>query len=646
MTIQEEIINYKEGALLVMASAGSGKTRVLTERIAQLLGKVNERFHVLALTFTNKAADELKERLESINEIDKRAFVGTFHSFCWEVIQKHGYAIGLKEQPHLFEKNEDRVTLLIQVFEKPENWDLRKYYENKDENGKRLFINNALSYISLKKKSLKGIERFEYLDSDKENQNIQKMYLEYNDLLNIQNAIDFDDVIIKAYQIFAERAAIAKLYRKQFKYIFIDEAQDLNFAQYELLKIICNHEHRNVMMVGDIKQSLYNFNGSDIKYMESCFVYDFKAITKRLNTNYRSSKKIIEVANKVINDSMSGYETQVNGTFKLLEDCTNEEDEADKIVTLIEGYLKDGEFKETREAISQKDIAVLARNRYLLKHVKEKLDQKIIPCFFKKGQEGLAFDSKVMTVFDLGLRVLINPMDVLHFSEILKILKLESDAILFADLTGIEKLQHISLQLDEIEKNDYDVLLNAWEILNIQQKFNLREALTPIKERFLKEELNVVCEPSTDNESHLDEHDAILFDINELESYYSLYARNTQSDLKSLAHFKTQLSLGLIIPEKEENGIVLSTIHLSKGLEFTIVFVVGVDDGSLPYYKSKKAGGKALEEEKNIFYVAVTRAKRALYLSYPQTRKMPWDKANPKKRQPSEYLRGLKELEN
>jgi superfamily I DNA/RNA helicase len=152
--------------------------------------------------------------------------------------------------------------------------------------------------------------------------------------------------------------------------------------------------------------------------------------------------------------------------------------------------------------------------------------------------------------------------------------------------------------------------------------------------------LNIlVQEPLVSYQSKiLNEYESIRFDIEELENYFSIYARNTPSELKSLSHFRTQLSLGLIIPEKEEKGIVLSTIHLSKGLEFQIVFVIGLDDGSLPYYRSKQEGEKALSEEKNIFYVAVTRAKRALYLSYPQTRIMPWNPGIPKPMAPSEYL--------
>ncbi|CAM3777992.1 DNA 3'-5' helicase [Flavobacterium branchiophilum] len=650
MTIQEEIINHKEGALLVMASAGSGKTRVLTERIKELLKNESEKFHVLALTFTNKAAEELKERLSDVKNIEKRAFVGTFHSFCLEVIQSHGYAINKSVQPHIFEKNEDRTNLLIQVFEKPENWDLRKHYENKDAREKQLFISNALTYISKKKKQLKGIEKFDFLDGDNEKELIQKMYSEYNDLLILQNAMDFDDVLIYAYQIFSDRPAIAKLYRNQFKYLFIDEAQDLNFAQYELLKIICNGEHRNVMMVGDVKQSLYDFNGSDYVYMKNNFIKDFNAETKKLNTNFRSSKKIIEVANSVYADAMQGSDSIVTGKFKIFDNCEDEKAEANAIVEEIKKYLKQGKYQEDGfigDTISYKDIAILARSRYLLKNVEDLLTQEGLPSYLKKGSDSLFFDSQLMKIFDLGLRILINPVDVLHFSEILEIYSITTNISNLNNLSGLEKLKSIHNFITEDDKVLYSLLLESWTILNNQNKFNLREALVPIMSLFEVENIFKVNEPYEEYEGKtIDENTAIRFDIEELEKYYSIYARNTPAELKSLTHFKTQLSLGLILPEKEENGIVLSTIHLAKGLEYEIVFVLGLDDGSLPFYKSKQSGGKALSEEKNIFYVAVTRAKRALYLSYPKSRTMPWNPYSIKTMTPSEFLNGLKELEN
>jgi DNA helicase-2/ATP-dependent DNA helicase PcrA len=650
MTIQEEIINHKEGALLVMASAGSGKTRVLTERIKELLKNDTEKFHVLALTFTNKAAEELKERLSVVRNIEKRAFVGTFHSFCLEVIQSHGYAINKSVQPHIFEKNEDRTNLLIQVFEKPENWDLRKHYENKNPKEKQLFISNALTYIRKKKKQLKGIQKFDFLDGDNEKELIQKMYREYNDLLKLQNAMDFDDVLIYAYQIFSDRPAIAKLYRNQFKHIFIDEAQDLNFAQYELLKIICNGEHRNVMMVGDVKQSLYDFNGSDYVYMRNNFIEDFNAETKDLKTNYRSSKKIIEVANSVFPEAMQESDSIIKGKFKIFDNCEDEKAEANAIVEEIKKYLVQGKYQEdgfNGDNITCKDIAILARSRYLLKNVEEILTQKGMPYYLKKGTDSLIYDSQIMKIFDLGLRVIINPVDVLHFSEILEIYSITSNISNLNNLSGLDKLKSIHNFIAEEDKVFYTLLLESWTILKNQNKFNLREALVPIKSLFEVENISIVNEPNEMYEGKtIDENTAIRFDIEELEKYYGIYARNTPSELKSLTHFKTQLSLGLIIPEKEEDGIVLSTIHLAKGLEFEIVFVLGLDDGSLPFYKSKQSGGKALAEEKNIFYVAVTRAKRALYLSYPKSRIMPWNPNYPKPVKASEFISGLETLQN
>ena len=647
MTIQEEIINYKDGALLVKASPGSGKTTVLTKRIKSLLSNKEAKFHVLALTFTNKAADELKDRLDDVRDIDKRAFVGTFHSFCLDIIQRHGYAIGLKEQPHIFEKNEDRTNLLIQVFEKPENWDLRKHYEKKNTREQQLFIINALAYISKKKKQLKGIEKFDFLDNDKEKDLIQKMYREYNDLLVLQNAMDFDDVLIKAYQIFTERESIAKSYRKQYKYIFIDEAQDLNFAQYELLKVICNGEHKNVMMVGDIKQSLYHFNDSDIAYMETHFVNDFCAEVKFLDTNYRSSKAIIEVANKIFSEGMKGYDTQILGKFKIFDTCESETEEAKVVVEEIKKYLisKCYEEGDYRMPLSSKDIAILARNRYLLKHVEAELVKQNILHHFKKGSEDLSFDSQLMKVFDLGLRILINPIDILHFSQILIIYGIEKNNYIPTNAGGLDKLKFIYQHLEGNSKNEYSILIESWVILHEQSKFNLRDAIEPIKRVYVNDAKYKLKEPKMTYENQKDECLAIQFDLEELENYYSIYSRSTDSSLKSLSHFKTQLSLGLIIPKTEE-GIVLSTIHLTKGLEFPIVFMIGLDDDSLPYFKSKIAGGKALAEEKNIFYVGVTRAKRVLYLSYPKTRIMPWNPSYPKPMKVSEYLNGLKELEN
>jgi len=625
---QLEIVNHKEGALLVMAGAGSGKTRVLTERIKKLLEEKDGNFHVLALTFTNKAAKEMKERLEDVKDIDKRSFIGTIHGFCQEVIEKHGYAIDLADVPQIFEKYEDRMSILIQVFKKRGNEDLLKFYVDKTPQEQEKFIYNALTYISLKKKNLKGIPEFNELDKDIQNGTIQKMYSEYNHLLKEQNAMDFDDVILKAYKIFAERSSIAKIYRKLYKYISIDEAQDLNLAQYELIKVLCNGDHKNVLMVGDSNQSLYHFNGSDKKFMENNFIVDFNAEIKRLDINYRSSKAVIEVANKIKPNSMEGFKTDINGEFDIIP-LENEVLEAKWVVDKIQVLLKKGVYKEQNieEEILEQNIAVLARNRYLFAHIEDELKKRNIKYYLKKNNEGLDIDSVFIRIFDLGLRILSNPFDQLHFVEIAKLLQISPELEEKTYKNGLEKLMSIKEFVSTDFIDAYIALISSWTILSDESKLRFREALKEL-EIYANTKLEV-------------ERLEILSDIKIYEELWSNYAKNTNSELKSLQHFKTQISLGLVSSTVDETGVTLSTIHLSKGLEFKVVFIIGMNQGSLPYYKAIQEKGKTLEEEKNIFYVAVTRAERVLYITYPKYRFMPWDTHNPKRQNPSVYLDNL-----
>jgi len=624
-SIQQEIVNHKEGALLVKAGAGSGKTRVLTERIKKLLETEDGNFHVLALTFTNKAAKEMKERLEGVFDIENRAFIGTIHGFCQEIIEKHGYAIGLNNLPHIFEKNDDRISILIQVFEKVGNEDLRKFYVNKSPKDQEAFIYNTLTYISLQKKNLKGIEAFDIINGDIE-ANIQKMYNEYNDLLFEQNAMDFDDVILKAYEIFAKRPSIAKVYRKLYKYISIDEAQDLNLAQYEFIKILCNGEHKNILMVGDSNQSLYHFNGSDKKYMEVLFVKDFNASMKSLDINYRSSKSIIEIANKIKPSSMDGFDTKINGVFDPPREFNDEVAESIWVVEKIENLVKERYYREQdfEEEIELGDIAILARNRYLFKNIENELTKRHIKFNLKKSGEGLILDSNFIRIFDLGMRVLVNPFDKLHYLEIINLLEISSEGI--DSENGFSKLEALSEFINEESKNQFQTLISSWDLIKKNENPQFRESLKILA--------NFAEKMDED-----DERSKILSDLQQLIDLWNIYTKNTNSELKSIQHFKTQIALGLISANSIEEGVTLSTIHLSKGLEYKVVFIIGMNEGVFPDYRSKRAGGKTLDEEKNIFYVAVTRAERMLYLSYPKNRYMPWDKERPKPQVPSQYLK-------
>lgn len=604
---QEKVTLHKDGALLVLAGAGSGKTKVLTERIKNLLAEGS--YHVLALTFTNKAAEEMKSRLEVVEDIQARAFIGTIHGFCLEIINKQGYAIGLIETPHFFDKEEDRKALLIQVFES--NIELKSTYINKNEKERRNFIYEVLDHISAKKKDL--IEAVPESSDD-----LDYIYWEYQELLKKQNAIDFDDVIFLAYKILADRPSIAKIYRRLYKYISIDEAQDLNFAQYEFIKLLCNGEHKNVLMVGDINQSLFHFNGSDIKYMKDFFKKDFEPETIELKTNYRSSKAVLEIANKIKpNSAVIDTNTPI-GIFDI-KSFENDKEEAKWIVNKIEDLLiQKEEYDEIEGSITLDKIAVLARNKFLFQSIDYELQKrnsegKKLNYYFKKGTDITDFGSELMILFDLGLSILSNNQDQLHYSKIQSILSI-ADIELLSKVNGIENLKNIYSKIyNEDNKSNYQVLISAWELID-KGINNFSVALNNL-EKDIKDKYKTISQ-----EEAINELDKIIFDIKSFNELWKTYSRNTKIDLKTLQHFKTQIALGITHVENNQTGITLGTVHSVKGLEYPIVFVIGMTQGAFPDFRAVQKGGNELESEKNAFYVAVTRAERFLYLTYPMNR--------------------------
>ena len=288
---QQQIVSHKDGALLVEAGPGSGKTRVLIERIKFLLSST-KRGKILALTFSNLAADEMKERLsedQSFEEQVDRVTVGTIHSFCLDLVQSRGNLIGLDTDMVLFENEEDRRTLLKEVFiENPQLKDFLAQYDDKSK-----VFQRVLQLITEQKKS------FVLPEDCAVSAPFPFIYSEYNSKLLDQNAMDFDDILFFAYRILTENASVVRMYNSLYKYICIDEAQDLNFAQYQVIKALCGDSYCNVMMVGDANQSIYGFNGSSSEFMTKSFVADFAPTIYKLNENYRSAKRIVEFANRL-----------------------------------------------------------------------------------------------------------------------------------------------------------------------------------------------------------------------------------------------------------------------------------------------------------------------------------------------------------
>ena len=371
---QQEIVSFGPGAILVKASAGSGKTRVLTERIKRLLDTTNRK--ILAITFTNKAGEEMKERLGNLDNIRNRLFVGTFHSFCQQVLENHGQLIGFADVPHIFEDESDRLKLIEQAIQQTPSYQYS--YEKQDSRHQKELCFRALNFISEVKRKLLSEDE---LLKESDNEDLALLYTTYQDILNSQNAIDFDDLILLTYNLFITNPKIAALYRRTYEYICIDEAQDLNYAQYQLLRSLTIDEHQNIMMVGDPNQSIFAFNGSSSEYMTQMFVEDFQPKIVELKENYRSSKRVLLAAEEIIPDSCDIVNTVIEGIFEIHK-MDDEESEAEWVAKKIADLITLGKHKDIEGNITHEKIAILGRNKYVFNHLTNVFDRKGIPYYF------------------------------------------------------------------------------------------------------------------------------------------------------------------------------------------------------------------------------------------------------------------------
>lgn len=586
---QKKIVFSDNTALLIKASAGSGKTRVLTERIRYLLTQSNKK--VLALTFTNKAGAEIKERLSDIDNIESRVFVGTFHGFCQSVLENHGALIGLPVMPHIFEDEADRLELVDQAISMTPSYE--SGYKGQSAKEKKAFRYRVLEYVSKVKREL--IDDGDELGKHTDDENIILLYQNYQDILHNQNAIDFDDLLLKVYSLFVRFPKIAGLYRRSFYTICIDEAQDLNNSQYQVLLALTGSEYKSVMMVGDTNQSIYHFNGSSPIYMEEKFVQDYSAVVEELYENYRSSYSVLAAANKLIPNTKNTEGVVKQGICEIT-DYSDEYVEASSVVAKIKELINKKSHPDIEGQICFEKIAILARNKYVFSQVERELSKGSIPYYYKMTPGALKFESEVMKTFDLALRVKLNPLDRLHKIRLIE----KCGSSINVDYT----LEQVSQEIEMPEYKDLIVLI-----------LSIREDGSNLKTLLVNYLNSLVI--SDENEKTM-----IFNDINELLKHWFNYAKTTKT--KSLHQFKNAMALGQTHSLSEHTGVTLSTVHTMKGQEFDIVFVIGLDDETFPDYRAVRSGGIELTQEKNNLYVAFTRAKRFLYLSYPLQRTMPW----------------------
>lgn len=603
---QRQIVNFTDGALLVEAGPGSGKTRVLIERIKHLINN-SKRGKVLALTFSNMAADEMKTRLSEDNSFEEnvdRVTVGTIHSFCLDLVQSRGNLIGLNSDIVLFENEDDRKTLLKDAF--IDNPELNAFISNYSD--KQRILQRSLQLISERKKT------FILPENCTDNDPFPLIYSEYNRKLIEQNAMDFDDILFFAYRILVENPRVVQMYNSLYKYICVDESQDLNFAQYHVIKALCGTSFKNLMLVGDANQSIYGFNGSSSVYMSKNFVEDFKPTRFILNENYRSAKRIVEFANQ-----LEHYDSVTNYVYdgELCAYCFDDEDsEAKYIVDKIEQLIRDG-HPDVEGKITESSIAVIARNRYVFNKLEHELANRNLSFYFKKTISGIENESDLMKVFDLSIRILINSRDYIHLNQLMKLTG-------YAERGASSYSDGLSIIKNALKSTEYSIIIPALEKLN-KENLNVNNSLVAIQDLL----------PSfSDDERYL-----ISMDIDQWRKHWTKYCMIVPKENRSLTSFRNLISLGKTAATEAHTGISLLTAHMSKGLQYDVVFVMGLCEGVFPDYRAINEGEKQLAQEKNNMYVAVTRAKRLCYMTFPKKKMMPW--GDIKYQTPSRYIKDI-----
>lgn len=576
---QQKIVDFRDGAILVKASAGSGKTRVLTERVKKLAEGTRRK--ILAITFTNKACEEIKNRIKEYNtDLLKKVDVFTFHGFCNSVLERHGSYIGYSKLPEIITSQEEIYALMEEAVKATPT--IFTKYQQLDEKGRKKVIYNAIELIAQIKRNF--IPDEELYGS---NQDGVILYFAYRSLMQSMNAIDFDDMLLLVYKLFATNVRIADLYRRNYDYICIDEAQDLNNAQYRLLRSLANDGYNNVMMVGDAKQSIYAFNGSSKEYMLKYFVADYNPVIYELAENYRSAREILAYANKIIPGANDEMTAQIQGMCKEYPAQT-EEEEINTIVTLIQKILKQKKLNYIERDVSEDDITVLARNKYVLEPLEKKLKELSIQYYYKNTSKVYKPLSTHGQYFETMFSLRINPQDVMHERQ----------------GKSIEKLG-VYEELCEAIRKGIDIIRDDGS--------NFRTVLQGIKDEIKR---------LAANKAEDDELIMAYKDFEFIDSQWVAFAKTNASH--TIQSFRNAMTLGTTNVDVEHHGISLSTVHTMKGQENNIVILMGMDDNTFPDYRAVQQGGNAMDQERNNLYVAITRAKRYLFITYPLQRTMPW----------------------
>lgn len=602
---QFRVATHVDGPLLVVAGPGSGKTRVLTERIRHLLTTVSGHFRVLALTFTNKAADEMRERLVDLGEERERAFIGTLHGFCLEVLTERGKSVGVEGAPNIFELSKDRREVLEKAID-DDPFLAEELGSIEEPKERRRRVDKWLNSISFAKSHPITCAVIE-------DEEVRRVVEAYDAGMRASNAYDFDDLLLLTYRLLVDNPKLGDIYRRLYKFVCIDEAQDMNEAQYAVLCALCGDTHRNVMMVGDPRQSIYGFNKSGPEYMGR-FATEFGAKRVELTANYRSSRSVVEFAQTLDPSYMVHQQLPVVGRVTV-QRGDDEKHEARLIADELERLFAEG-HEDVEGGVQPSKCAVLGRTRYALLSIEEEFKARGIE-FYKRLSANHENESDLAEDFLVALRILANPKDRLHLATLAKRWRIPEISVSSDFVSSVSAMASTSLEPRCSAVRDAIVAA-----AKNPDRVNLMPALAA-----LKAYADTLPEP---------ERLPIYEDVTVVTQEWDQFLR-TATGPKSLPAFLSSKAIGST-QKTARKGVALLTVHSSKGLEFDVVFMAGMVDGVFPDYRATGAKERA-EETRNAF-VAATRSRRLLYLTYPSTRVMPW--GDVRRQQPSPFLDGAR----
>ena len=624
---QRAAVLHTEGPVLVFAGAGSGKTRVLTYRIAYLIKERGVRpYEILAVTFTNKAANEMKERIEHLlGTTAGGLWAGTFHGICARILRERGREIGIDQNFTIFDDS-DQLALVRDCMDEL-NLDQKRYQPRA-----------ILDLISRAKERLIDPNDFASHFQGQNEAVAQKVYPLYQKKLCENRAMDFDDLIMQAVWLLRTNESAREHYQTRFRYILVDEYQDINYAQYVFVRLLAG-KHRNIFCVGDDDQSIYRWRGADVSIILQ-FESDYPdATVYKLEQNYRSTKKILEAANKVVSRNRSRADKKLwtensEGCDIELIEAGNEIDEAERVAYSIQQKVLSGKRKYS-------DIAVLYRINAQSRVLEDTFIRQGIP--HKLVGAVRFYERKEIKDIIAYLRLAANPLETLSLKRVINVPHRGIGSTSLARLEEFAATNRISLyealhRLDEAEDIPKRAKVAMQSFVAIIDHLHELSANLPVN-RLTEEVVTVTGYIDALLQERTAEAESRIENVKELLGVTDQFVQSAEDP--SLAAFLEQVSLISDIDTYDPSGnaVTLMTLHSAKGLEFPVVYIVGMEEGILPHRRSA-TDNEELEEERRLCYVGMTRAKEELIFSHAYKRTL---MGQTQLSEPSRFLRDIPE---